>query len=54
MCEVTQVERKGETWWVGLDAGHNLNVYSAHYGIPLEIVPVARPLARRRAGWMRW
>ncbi len=43
LCEVTQVERKGDTLWVGLDAGHNVNVYAAHYGIPLEIVPVARP-----------
>jgi diaminopimelate decarboxylase len=43
ICEVTSVERKGETLWVGLDAGHNVNVYAAHYGIPLEIVPLARP-----------
>jgi diaminopimelate decarboxylase len=45
VCEVVSVERKGDVTWVGLDAGHNVNVYAAHYGIPLEIVPVARPLA---------
>ncbi|MFN7146341.1 MAG: diaminopimelate decarboxylase [Myxococcota bacterium] len=47
LCEVTQVERKGDVLWAGLDAGHNVNVYAAHYGIPLEIVPVARPDAPR-------
>lgn len=45
ICEVTTVERKGDVTWVGLDAGHNVNVYAAHYGIPLEVVPVSRPLA---------
>jgi diaminopimelate decarboxylase len=43
VCEVTQVERKGDTLWVGLDAGHNVNVYAAHYGIPMEIVPITEP-----------
>lgn len=45
LAEVVQVERKGDVTWVGLDAGHNVNVYAAHYGIPMEIVPVARPNA---------
>jgi diaminopimelate decarboxylase len=43
LAEVTTVEQKGGTLWFGLDAGHNVNMYAAHYGIPLEIVPLARP-----------
>lgn len=46
LVEVNTVERKGDVAWVGVDAGHAVNVYAAHYGIPLEIVPVARPYAR--------
>ena len=45
VTEVTQVERKGDVTWVGVDAGHNVNVYAAHYGIPMEILGVADPLA---------
>jgi diaminopimelate decarboxylase len=43
IAEVTTVEQKGDIRWVGLDAGHNVNVYAAHYGIPMEIVPIERP-----------
>lgn len=45
VCEVTQVERKAGVTWIGIDAGHNVNVYAAHYGIPMELVPLDRPLA---------
>ncbi len=46
VVEVNTVEEKGGRTWLGVDAGHNLNVYMAHYGIPIEIVHLARPLAR--------
>jgi diaminopimelate decarboxylase len=45
VAQVTTVEQKGAIRWLGVDAGHNVNVYPGHYAIPLEIVPVARPLA---------
>ena len=44
VVEVNTVERRGGTTWLGVDAGHNVNVYMAHYGIPIEIVHLARPL----------
>lgn len=44
VVEVNTVERRGGATWIGVDAGHNVNVYMAHYGIPIEIVHLARPL----------
>jgi diaminopimelate decarboxylase len=47
VSRVTSVfEKRGERW-IGLDAGQAVNVYSAHYGLELEIVPIARPLSDR-------
>jgi diaminopimelate decarboxylase len=43
VAEVNTVERRGGVTWLGLDAGHNVNVYAAHYGIPHEIIHVGRP-----------
>lgn len=45
VAEVNTVETRASGTWVGVDAGHNVNVYAAHYGIPLAIVPVQAPLA---------
>src|SRR4029077_18873383 len=45
VAEVDTVETSQNRTWVGIDAGHNINCYAAHYGIPLEIVSVACPLA---------
>jgi diaminopimelate decarboxylase len=45
LVEVNTVERRGGRTWIGVDAGHNLNVYAAHYGIPHAFVPVTRPQA---------
>jgi len=45
VAEVNTVETRQNGTWVGIDAGHNINCYAAHYGIPLEIVSVACPLA---------
>ena len=44
IAEVNTVEQRASGTWVSLDAGYNLNVYAAHYGIPLAIVPVRRPM----------
>jgi len=44
VVEVNTVERRGATTWIGVDAGHNVNVFMAHYGIPVEIVHLTRPL----------
>ncbi len=49
VVEANTVEPKKGRVWVGVDAGHNINVYMAHYGIPVEIVHVARPLAPAEA-----
>lgn len=45
VARVTAVWNKRGERWVGLDAGQAVNVYAAHYGLELEIVPVADPLA---------
>lgn len=45
VAEVNTVEKRKSGTWIGIDAGHNVNSYAAHYGIPLEIISVARPLA---------
>jgi len=44
VVEVNTVEEKWGTIWVGVDAGHNVIVNAAHYGLPIEVVHVARPL----------
>lgn len=45
VAQVTAVwEKRGERW-IGLDAGQATNVYAAHYGLELEILPIASPLA---------
>jgi diaminopimelate decarboxylase len=45
VTRVTTVSDKRGERWIGLDAGQAVNVYSAHYGLELEMVAVARPLA---------
>jgi diaminopimelate decarboxylase len=45
VAEVNTVEARRGGTWVGVDAGHNVNCYAAHYGIPLTIAGVARPLS---------
>lgn len=44
VAEINTIETRASGTWVGLDTGHNANMYAAHYGIPLAIVPVHRPL----------
>lgn len=44
VARVSTVDEKGGTTWVGIDAGVNLYVYAGHYGLPVEIVHVGRPL----------
>jgi diaminopimelate decarboxylase len=43
VVEVNTVETKQGITWLGVDAGHNVNLYPALYGLPLTIVHVARP-----------
>lgn len=50
LVEVTTVEKRRSGLWLGVDAGHAVNVFAAHYGIPMQFVPVAdpnRPVAGR-------
>lgn len=47
IARVTSVWNKRGERWIGLDAGQAVNVYSAHYGLELEIVVVGRPRAGR-------
>lgn len=44
VVQVNTVEEKWGTQWIGVDCGHNVNLYAAHYGLPMEIAHVARPL----------
>jgi diaminopimelate decarboxylase len=43
LVEVTTVEARAKATWVGVDAGHAVNLYAAHYGIPLFFIPVRDP-----------
>jgi diaminopimelate decarboxylase len=45
LVEVNTVERRPSGLWIGVDAGHAIHCYAAHYGIPSALVPVERPLA---------
>ncbi len=45
VARVTAAWNKRGARWIGLDAGQAVNVYAAHYGLELEIVPVATPLS---------
>lgn len=45
LVEVNTVEPKGEITWAGVDAGHAVNLYAAHYGLPPAVFHVERPLA---------
>jgi diaminopimelate decarboxylase len=45
VSRVTSVSDKRGERWIGLDAGQAVNVYGAHYGLELEIVRIAHPLA---------
>jgi diaminopimelate decarboxylase len=48
VVEVNTVDVRRGQLWVGVDAGHNLNVYAAHYGIPHAIIHVGNPLGPTR------
>lgn len=43
LLEVNTVERRRGIHWLGVNAGFALSPMPAHYGIPLEIVPLRRP-----------
>ncbi len=43
-------EKKGQRW-AGVDAGLGINVYAAHYGAPLSVLDVARPLDAAGLSW---
>lgn len=45
VVEVTTVEPRASGTWLGVDAGHAVNVFAAHYGIPMVFILVAEPLA---------
>lgn len=44
LVEVNTVEQRRSGTWIGVDAGHAINLFAAHYGIPMAIVPVRDPL----------
>ncbi len=45
VAEVNTVEARRDGTWIGIDAGHNVNCYAAHYHLPLALVKVGEPLA---------
>ena len=47
LTEVNTVELRRGQRWLGVNMGHAVNVYPYHYGLPLELIPLARPLAAR-------
>lgn len=49
VVEVNTVEPRQSGTWIGVDAGHAVNVFAAHYGIPMAFIPVADPLAPETA-----
>lgn len=44
LAQVNTVESRRSGRWVGIDAGHNINCYVAHYGIPLVLAALKKPL----------
>ena len=47
VVEVTAEWEKRGVRWIGVNAGHAVNVYAAHYSLPLEMIPAADPCAAR-------
>ena len=45
VVEVNTIEARKSGTWIGVDAGHSVNVFAAHYGIPMAFIKVADPLA---------
>jgi len=45
ITEINTLEQRFQQPWVGVDCGHNVNVYAAHYSIPQEIIAVTQPTA---------
>lgn len=45
IVEVNTVEERRHIHWIGVDAGYAINPLPAMYDIPLEILPLCRPLA---------
>jgi len=45
VVEVNTIEARKSGTWVGVDAGHSVNVFAAHYGIPMAFIKVRDPLA---------
>lgn len=43
VVEVNTVEEKGGVSWVGVDAGHPVNMLPALYDLPVEVIHVGRP-----------
>jgi diaminopimelate decarboxylase len=44
IAEVNTREVRRSGTWIGVDAGHSINCYMAHYEIPHAIIAIARPL----------
>lgn len=44
VVEVNTLEERRSGTWLGVDAGHAVNVYPAHYRVPFFVVPVDAPL----------
>ncbi len=45
ITEINTLEQRFQQPWIGVDCGHNVNVYAAHYSIPQEIIAVSQPTA---------
>ncbi|MDQ3233123.1 MAG: SET domain-containing protein-lysine N-methyltransferase [Pseudobdellovibrionaceae bacterium] len=45
VTEINTLEQRFQQPWIGVDCGHNVNVYAAHYSIPQEIIAVTQPTA---------
>ncbi len=43
VMEVNTVESRRSESWIGVNAGHNVNVYAAHYGIPQALLATKAP-----------
>jgi diaminopimelate decarboxylase len=49
LVEANTVETRGGRTWIGVDAGHNLHVYAAHYALPVRFLSVRDPLGAERS-----
>jgi diaminopimelate decarboxylase len=45
VTEINKLESRFQQAWIGVDCGHNVNIYAAHYSIPQGIIAASQAIA---------